>query len=739
MHQIRTYVCLLALSALFCCGTASAGSISSPYAVGYTSWDIIVPGDTGEFDIANQTGPNASIAPDTTFPVTTSVNFSSLSLSVTFVGGGTVVYGSSDFTLIGDGLSYDGPALGIGGTNPLPTSATLTGDFSPLTVTLNDGEVVTIDSTFTATISPDPGNTTLVDGDLAVIYASTSTTTGGTPEPGTWLLALTGVLGLALSRYCKPLGKMLSKSAPYGAKAGAVVLCLVLGGSAFATTGPAVHLNVWTTPDNGLAGTSNVNVTASGVPSGTITPRNVVVTISTSCGGPVTATTHANSVIPIIGTAMRFDFTLPSALTTKGDYFVTVADSTAGDVAFTSANCSEVNVGVPPPTLSCLPSSSLGVLVPTTAPPVTVTAYVPNGCWYAGCTTTGLSSVVIEGTAATATIATPHVVNSCASNPLSGLSVCVGNNTDVYLITGSTLSKTLTSGSTGDASFSGGSCFNCGVAINPVDNTAYISMGLDTSSSGSGIQSLALSTNTFATPVASEYTVSENISVDPGRGLVLSPGEGGSYDLFQIGTSGGLTEFTNYQGEEFDSAAEDCTTGIALGSYEFTNDVFLVDLTQAVFKSGTPGTWSAASQLQTLTTDYTFSAGTDGISVAPGSHLGVVTGEFGGNVFAVLSLPTTSGSGTPALVDYAVAQIPSLTACGGTFSAGDDPHTVTAYTSPNTGKAYALFANAAPPTCVVQVDLAAVLAAPRGGSGLGAHDVSAADFPSGAAVGISTH
>jgi hypothetical protein len=736
MHHVRPCVSLLALSALFCCGTASAGSIGTTFAVGYTSWDITVPGDTGEFDVVNQTGPNSSIAPDITFPVSSSLNFSSLSLSVTFVGGSTEVFGSSDFTLIGDGLSYDGPALGIGGTNPLPTSATLTGDFSPLTVTLNDGSVVTIDSTFSATISPDLGDTTLVDGDLAVIYASTSTTTGSTPEPGTWLLAVTGVLGLALSRYRKPLGKMLSKSAPFGAKAGAVVLCLVLGGSAFAVAPPAVHLNVWTTPDNGLAGTSNVNVTASGVPSGTITPRNVVVTISTSCGGPVSATTHANTVIPIVGTAMRFDFTLPASLTTKGDYFVTVADSTSGDVNFASANCSEVNVGVPPPTLSCIPSSSLAVLVPTTAPPVTVTAYVPNGCWECG--STGLSSVVIEGTPATASISTPNVVNSCASNPLSGLTVCTANNTDVYLITGSTLNKTLTSGATGSAGFSGGSCENCGLAINAVDNTAYISMGLSTSPSGSGIQALDLSTNTFATPASSKYIVSEDISVDPGRALILSPGEGGSYDLFQVGGSGALTEFTNYQGDDFDSAAEDCTTGIALASDEFSDAVFLVDLTQAKFTPGSPGTWTAPSQLQTLVTNYSFSAGTDGISVAPGSHLGVITGEFGGNVFAVLSLPATSGSGTPALVDYAVAQIPSLSACGGGFSSGKDPHTVTAYTSPNTGKAYALFANAAPPTCVVQVDLAAVLAAPRGGAGLQAHDVSAANFPAGAAVGIST-
>ncbi len=36
------------------------------------------------------------------------------------------------------------------------------------------------------------------------------------------------------------------------------------------------------------------------------------------------------------------------------------------------------------------------------------------------------------------------------------------------------------------------------------------------------------------------------------------------------------------------------------------------------------------------------------------------------------------------------------------------------------------------PVCLAKVDLAAVLAAPRGGSGLQANDVSAANVPSGA-------
>jgi hypothetical protein len=124
--------------------------------------------------------------------------------------------------------------------------------------------------------------------------------------------------------------------------------------------------------------------------------------------------------------------------------------------------------------------------------------------------------------------------------------------------------------------------------------------------------------------------------------------------------------------------------------------------------------------------------------VAQGSgHLAVVTGEFGGNTFAVLKLPAATGSGTPALVDYAVAEIPSSTACGGAFSAGFDPHTITAYTSPNTGDSYAVFAgySASLPVCLAVVDMTTVMnstLSPRGGGGLSAHDVAAADLPASA-------
>ena len=167
-------------------------------AVGYVSWDVTQPGSTGQFDIVNNTGPNASVLPDLSFPIMTSVNLENLTLSVDFSNGSTTNFGSSYFTLGADGLSLIGSPIEIGGTNPQPTQATLTVDFSPLTVTLTDGSAQNIEAAFSATILPSsPPN--LSDGDLAVIFAISASGPPPVPEPSTWLLVATGCIGLLAS------------------------------------------------------------------------------------------------------------------------------------------------------------------------------------------------------------------------------------------------------------------------------------------------------------------------------------------------------------------------------------------------------------------------------------------------------------------------------------------------------------------------------------------------------------
>ena len=443
---------------------------------------------------------------------------------------------------------------------------------------------------------------------------------------------------------------------------------------------PAVHLNTWTSASQGYAASTTVKLTGSGFPSSLPTAANVTVSVALTCGGAPLATTTASSTQHILGTSDRLGFLIPASLA-QGTYQVWATDST-GSEAFTSANCSSMKVLPPKVVLSsCVPGASMGIL--SQAPKVT--AYVPNGAW--AVSNTGLTVVPLEGGGSPTPVATPSVTNSCSSNSATGTTVCTANNTDVYLLSGTTLNTTLTSSADRFTGFSGGSCMNCGVAIDAVNNVAYIQIGLTSSPSGTALQKLHLNTNNFVTPFPLANGISENIQVDPGRKLVFSPIENNIYDLISTGAS--PVEYGMGTGGpgEFDSAGEDCTTGIAIAAQEFTGNLFISDVTQASFVAGTPGSWTAPSQSTNFPEFNTMAAGTSGIAVAPGSHLAIVSGEFGGNQIGVVTLPSTSGTGTPAFGDYVSCNLPP-TPDGNGFSAGYDPHTVTAYVSPNTGGVY---------------------------------------------------
>ncbi|MCX6626238.1 MAG: hypothetical protein NTW28_01225, partial [Candidatus Solibacter sp.] len=435
----------------------------------------------------------------------------------------------------------------------------------------------------------------------------------------------------------------------------------------------------------------------------------------------------------IIGTSRRVRFAIPGAVP-SGTVYVSVSGTDSTSAPFASDNCAQLDVTHTSVTLAaCVPTSSLGVYAPVTPGPVT--AYVPKGWW--GGSVTGIKVVQVETgggpVVPAATVPTTSTVNSCAVNPATGEAVCVANDTKVYTLSGAAITNTLNSSSNANASFSGGACRNCGVAINALTNQAVIAMGLSPSPSNSGIQILDLGPHTFQPPIAANHVISEDISIDPTRGYILSPGESGFYDLFTFNsTTGAVTgQVSNYIatlssvggqiGGELDSAAEDCTTGLALTVGEFTENLYVADLTQKT--SPGPGLWTAPQKVEFLS-GASLSAGASGVTVAPGSsHLGYASGEFGGASFVVFQLPATSGSGTPGLVDYAV--VPSTSVPG--FSAGFDPHTMTAYTSPNDGKAWGLQANWASgsPTSLLKMDLAAILAAPRVA---GTHTVSVANL-----------
>jgi len=368
---------------------------------------------------------------------------------------------------------------------------------------------------------------------------------------------------------------------------------------------------------------------------------------------------------------------------------------------------------------ACLPSASVSVLVQGT----NATCYVATGRWTMGTPigVTGVSVVPIETSAGIGTgarplsIATANTVNSCASSSTTGQTVCVANNSDVYLIAGSTLQSTLQSSAMGFQFFSGGLCENCGVVIDSSVNKALISIAVATGGPG-GYQFLDLgATPVFETPTSAGANTSEGVSIDPTRHFVLSPNEQGNYQILDTSASPPGLFNNNVTGTPmFDSAAEDCTTGIALATREFTDTLFIADLTQATFTQGMPGTWTdTASQLQAFPEFSSFSSGTSGVAVAPGTHLAVVTGEFGGNVEGVIQLPASSGNGIPAVVDWVAFTMPNDPS-GAPWADGFDPHTVTAYVSPNSGKAFGVMGNGST-TFLAIVDLQGLLSAPRTG------------------------
>ena len=362
---------------------------------------------------------------------------------------------------------------------------------------------------------------------------------------------------------------------------------------------------------------------------------------------------------------------------------------------------------------SCQPSESLSVLVNGNY----VTAYVPHGNWGGG--PTGVGVLNIEGTSITpAPISTgTDVMNSCASNWVTGQTVCTANNAHAYLITGTTLlgPNPFTTKAIGTISFSGGVCTNCGVAMDAVNNRALIGMSTNLLGLG-GWQLINLRTKSPYVTLGAVYPspsgrISEDSMIDPTRNLLLSAEETGNYQLVTLVPGMPPAFFQNATGAgELDSSAEDCSNGIALAPVEGSTptNVYVADLKHAAFTgNGMPnGTWIAPSRVQSLTESNLTTNGDNGtIAVAQGTDTGVLGQEFGGNTITAFTLYP---SGSPAVIkDWVTCNL------GGGFVQGLDPHTVTAYQSPNGSKdAMAVLANSGA-TSVAIVDLTMMLAMPR--------------------------
>jgi hypothetical protein len=238
--------------------------------------------------------------------------------------------------------------------------------------------------------------------------------------------------------------------------------------------------------------------------------------------------------------------------------------------------------------------------------------------------------------------------------------------------------------------------------------------------------------------------ISEDPGIDPLRHLLLSPDEGlngltANYEIADISKPQSLLFYENPIGNQMgfpngspDSAAEDCSALIALASIEYVatprgqvSTPFIADLhtPPATFTPNLPaGMWTDPipnSQFVPLAGSYLSPAnnnnvGTGPIAVAQGgsvpSHEGVLGMEFGGNTITAfrLNVPpfTAPGGSNPPFADWVTCNLGTDPQTGVLFSQGYDPHTVTAYQSPNApNHSFALLANTPPADTLAVVDL----------------------------------
>ena len=466
-----------------------------------------------------------------------------------------------------------------------------------------------------------------------------------------------------------------------------------------------------TTPGTGgTAGTVVLNDTATlsggASPTGSIT-FNLYAPADTTCSG----TPAYTQTIPVSGDG-DYSTTNTTKASTPGTWNWTAAysgDSGNNSVASTCGK-EQVTVTAVVPPGSCEGSGSISALVSGK----NVTSYVPKGNWSSS--TTGIDVVNVEGTSITSTqIPTgTDVINSCASNSVTGQTVCTANNSDVWVLKGTGLDPSvttnpLTDGGSGQIGFSGGSATTTGVSMDATNNRALIGLSVG---GVAGFQFLDLATDTFEPAFTTRDPggeISEDPLIDPVHHLIVSASEDNNVELANVSTSTSPQFFehpVSGVSGQLDSSAEDCSTGVIFAPAEFSDpsQLEIADITgsHAVFTPGTPGSWTAPEQVQTLT-GSSLSAGPSGSAVAQGTHTGVVAGEFGGDGLTALALPTTSGTG-------AVPAVSNWVSCetGNGFSMGDDPHTLAAYQSPNSGDAIALIVNGGA-TQMVMVNLTDML------------------------------
>ncbi len=210
-----------------------------------------------------------------------------------------------------------------------------------------------------------------------------------------------------------------------------------------------------------------------------------------------------------------------------------------------------------------------------------------------------------------------------------------------------------------------------------------------------------------------------------------SQGKNAQLDFYEnlLGNQPGIPD-----GGELDAAAEDCSSQIIMASVEVPappdTTPYVADLTKADL-SKKPNWTDPASTFFTLTGsdlgpgDNLGSTGP--IAIAQGtSHLGILGQEAFAtqNVHVVANTVTAFRLNTPfnknaPYKDWVTCNLGTDSKTSILFRQGEDPHTVTAYQSPNqdpldgTYHSFAVLANSPPATTIAVVDLDLMMKVPR--------------------------
>ena len=276
-------------------------------------------------------------------------------------------------------------------------------------------------------------------------------------------------------------------------------------------------------------------------------------------------------------------------------------------------------------------------------------------------------------------------------------------------------------------SYSGGSCINCGVAID-IGKKRFVVGGSGGfrvfdygSTKADATYAIPVGEN-FAflpRPTANSFIIAPEYTANNGKRMlrVVNLDNGKVYawtkhtdSLIDLGN-----DAVSFQAGDVDAAAVDINTGLIAMTSEFSADFLLLDFAQAKFDE-TALTFDAPFQLA-LPTDRGLARLTDVAISSTGSIL-LSHGEFDANI-GITQLPAAAGSanvfasGTGALATLTLNNAAlDRSACGNAIFAGKgDPHGLGLYAGLDKGQRGLIINN--DNSCAAIVDLAALLALPR--------------------------